>query len=346
MLAEGAALAEARRLIVGWLGDPKLRVRTHDRASGADLTAEFGRLRLVVEYNATGSAAVVGSAISQARRHAEQLGRGALPVVAVGHMGESGRRLCAAAGVSWFDLSGNAHIVGPGLLVHVEGKPNKFSQRGRPSTVFAPRSARVARLLLLDPRRAFRQQDLSRESGLDDGFVSRIVHRLEDDGLVRRGEDGSLTVVDPNLLLDAWAEVYDFTKHTITKGHVTAPAGEKLLAQVSQTFSKSKFRHAATGLAAAWLHTSFAGFRLATFFVEKLPGERLLREIGFREEAKGANLWLVVPNDEGVLLGAEARDDIPCVHPVQTYLDLQAQPERATEAAGELRSRLLNWKSR
>ena len=127
MINERAAITEARRLVSGWIPGPGLRIRTEDRTSGADLVAELGRLRLVVEYKSGGDTATVGAAIAQARRNAARLGRESVPVVAVGHMGEVGRRLCAEAGVSWFDLSGNAHIVGPGVQVHVEGKPNKFA---------------------------------------------------------------------------------------------------------------------------------------------------------------------------------------------------------------------------
>jgi hypothetical protein len=32
------------------------------------------------------------------------------------------------------------------------------------------------------------------------------------------------------------------------------------------------------------------------------------------------------------------------VHPVQAYLDLAAHPERAKEAADELRSRFMSWR--
>jgi hypothetical protein len=43
----------------------------------------------------------------------------------------------------------------------------------------------------------------------------------------------------------------------------------------------------------------------------------------------------------------DGADDISkaahCVHPVQAYVDLKSQPERAQEAATELRSRLLRW---
>jgi hypothetical protein len=106
-------------------------------------------------------------------------------------------------------------------------------------------------------------------------------------------------------------------------------------------WSETKVRHAATGLGAAWLHTGFAGFRLVTFFVASAPGDAFLKEAGFREEPRGTNVWLVIPDDAGVFDGSENKQGIACVHPVQAYLDLLGHPERAQEAAAELRSGLL-----
>lgn len=346
--SEDTALAQARHLLAGWLDAPKPRFRVVSharRVRGApDLVVEQGRLRLVVECKGAGGAAVVGQAIDQIGRYAEALGRGTIPVVTVPFMGEVGKTLCAEAGISWFDLSGNANIVGPGLRIIIEGKANRFTRRGRPSTAFAPRSARIARRLLLDPKRSFRQHELAGLTGLDDGFTSRIVHRLEEDGLLDRAEDGAVRVRDPDLLLDAWAEAYRFDKHTMVRGHVTTRSSEELLARLPRALAKGRIGCAATGLAAAWLYTRFAGFRLVTLFVEKRPPDALLRQAGFREEPKGANVWLVVPNDAGVFDGVEAKDGIACVPPVQAYVDLLRHPERAREAAAELRTRLLRWR--
>ena len=55
------------------------------------------------------------------------------------------------------------------------------------------------------------------------------MQRLEHDRLVERTADGTLRVRDANLLLDAWGEAYNFEKHTIIRGHVTARDGEDLL---------------------------------------------------------------------------------------------------------------------
>ena len=66
--------------------------------------------------------------------------------------------------------------------------------------------------------------------------------------------------------------------------------------------------------------------------------------MGFRDEEKGANLWLVAPDDDGVFDGAATVGPLHVAHPVQVYADLQAHPERAKEAAIDLRARRLQWK--
>lgn len=80
-----------------------------------------------------------------------------------------------------------------------------------------------------------------------------------------------------------------------------------------------------------------------TFFVAAYPSDKLLKTIGFRQEPKGANLWIVVPDDPSVFDGERAVGGVHVVHPVQAYIDLMAHPERAKDAAAELRSRCLRW---
>ena len=204
-------------------------------------------------------------------------------------------------------------------------------------------SSRIARQLLCHPRRFQTQAELARETGLDDGYVSKIVRRLMREEFVDTNKDGEVRRRIPNLLLDAWRDSYDFCRHRVMKGHVPARSGDELLQRVAEKFSQEKVAYAATGLGAAWLYTNFAAFRLTTFFLRSMPSRSLLEQIDFFDEPNGANLWLVVPDDEGVFQGSQERAGIRCVSPPQTYLDLKNQPERAKDAAAELREKLLNW---
>ncbi len=296
-----------------------------------DFRADAGGKSLLVE--------VLGPSTPALLRHWERVSRAAkkrdIPVLVVPYMTKSGRALCGEHGINWVDLSGNANVRAPGLQIRIDGQPDRYARRGRPPSVFERRSSRLTRLLLQHPGREWSVRVCAKASGLNEGHVSRIVARLVDEELLSRNGK-QLRVTSPQMLLDAWRDDADFSKHRILRGHVPARSGEELLGLVSGRLAEAHLEHAATGLGAAWLYDHFAMFRLATFFLREWPSPLQLEQLHFREEPKGANLWLVLPADDGVFDGARSVEGIPCVHPVQVYIDLKDQPERAAEATEHL----------
>lgn len=337
------ALTRIPRLLSELLGAPATPLPFSGPAPAPDLVLEAGNFIFVVEARASGDVASVWRASRTIREQAGHVSRDALPLVAVPFMGEGGRSLCEEAGIGWLDLSGNAHITAPGLRIHVDGRVNRFKRRGRPSNAFAPKSARITRRLLLDPTRFFSQRDLARVTGVDEGLTSRIVRKLEEDGLLTRNDRGEIRPRDPGILLDAWRETYDFEKHGILRGHVLARSGPELLRKLAGLLADRSIPHAMTGLGAAWLTARFASFITTSVYLQDPPEEDLLAALGFRREDRGANTWLIIPADAGVFDGQEDRDGLICVSPVQIYLDLKGHPERAPEAAEHLRRELLRW---
>ena len=315
-----------------------------------DSVLRAGPFVFVVEWKSVATAASIHAVIMRVRRHAEKLARSGqvgervVPLMVVPFMGDVGRERCAEYGVSWLDLSGNARVVAPGLRILIEGKPNRYKRRGRPSTAFAPKSSRIARWLLMHPDEPLTQRELAQATGTDEGHTSRVVGKLLEDKLVVRTDGGALRPRDPDLLLDAWREVYDFRKHLVVRGHVAARSGDALLHQLVAGLKRGSVPYAVTGLAAAWCLNRFAAFRTATVYLRQELSSDVAAALSFREDPRGANVWLVVPNDEGVFHGASTtNEDIICVHPVQVWLDLHAHPERAEAVARELRSEYLRW---
>ena len=298
--------------------------------------------RFLVRWKPSGSAAPVASGLSSLVQKRPDYP--AIPLLVVPYMGDVGRRRCKEAGVAWLDLSGNARVVIPGLRIIIDGQPNLFKRRGRPSNAFAPKSARIARWLLIHPNRPVTQRELSQLAAVDEGFTSRIVGRLLDLELIARNSDGQIIVPDASLMLDAWSEQYRFDRHHLVKGHIAARSGEELTQKLSARLQEQDIPHAFTGLAAAWKWTHFAMFRLSAVYLPNGVSPSLVEALGVRPEARGANVWLIVPDDEGVLHEASPVDGVRCVHPVQTSLDLGSHPERAAEAAERLRERELSFR--
>ena len=332
------ALARLPELLTSWLRGQEFALEPgHD---GTDLVLRTRGARFRLEIKGSDH---IGSLASAAEHLASLVDDTAHPLLVVPYMGPSARAWAAERGLAWVDLSGNAEIHAPGLHVHVEGLPNRYASPGRPSHAFTPRYSRVPRLLLIDAARWWRQHELATEAGLPAGTVSKVVRRLDEDDLLDRDDAGALRARDPSILLDAWAQHARFEDHQVRRFHAVGRSGADVLKRLADALSTTDLTWAATGLAAAWQYTAFADFRLTTMYVDRFP--RDLEALGLREVERGENVWLVAPRDAGVFHG---RQELGCwcAHPVQVYLDLLGQPERAREAAEDLRAKRLTWEDR
>ena len=333
-VSEAEAKLAIEQLLLKWFDKPPTLKRLE---SGADFAATLGSTKLIMEFKASADAASVRAAIQQLGKSKKS----EIPIVVVPYMGEVGRRLCEEARVSWLDLSGNADIRAPRLRVLVDGMPNRYVQRGRPATPFAPKSSRLTRWLLIHPSNSFTQRELARATGLDVSQISRLVRRLQEQRLVRVGENGHVALADRKLLLEEWASDYRFQQHRILQGHIPGRSGPETVEHVSRALGDANVSHAFTGLAGAWPYTQASAFRLVTVYVNELPTAARLRAIDFVPNEKGSNAWFVVPVDEGVFDGSRDFDGARYAHPVQVWLDLKEQPERSKEVASDLRDRIL-----
>jgi hypothetical protein len=336
---EREAARQLPRLLGELLDEEDLKLdREPEVAPGRRMDFAFtdsrGR-RWIVEFKADSRPGRVHDSVTQLRAYA---GRDAIPLLVVPYMSDAGARVAEDAGVNWLDLSGNASIRAENLLVRVLGRPSAYRSRGRPSSPFAPKSARVARVLLLDPSRWWRQKDLVEETGLDNGTVSRVVRRLEYE-LLLESQGREVRPRDPGLLLDAWADDYQFDRHDVVAAHLSG-SGIEVARAAAERLHDADVHHSFTGLSAAWAIDRFARFRMNTVYVEGDPRDAV-DVLGARVSERGANLQIVGPDDAGVFAGERVWDDLNCVSLPQVYLDLGHLPERANEAARHLRAQRL-----
>lgn len=332
------ALDRLPELLASWLRGQEHTLQL--ATSGADLVLRTRDLRFLVEIKGSDHIGALESATAHLASVADA---GAHPLIVVPYMGPSARAWAAERRMAWADLSGNAEIHAPGLHIHVEGQPNRYASPGRPSHAFTPRYSRVARVLLIDAARWWRQHELATEADLPAGTVSKVVRRLDEDDLLERDPAGAVRAHDPSVLLDAWSQQARFDDHAIRRYHTVGRSGADVLKRLADKLAPTDLAWAATGLAAAWQYTAFADFRITTMYVDRFPRE--LDDLGLREVERGENVWLVVPRDAGVFYGRQERG-CWCAHPVQVYLDLLGHPERAREAAANLRAELLTWDER
>ena len=334
---ELAAVAKSRlpAVLADALGVLPSRVRVTHSKSADLLDVRAAGHSLAVSILGRAAAAPL---VSRWQRLRQTAGKQSLPVLLVPFMTAASAEVCAAQGINWIDLSGNANVRAQGLRIHVTGLPDLYARRGRPASVFERRSSRLARVVLQAPGRDWSVRECAHATGLNEGHVSRIVSRLVDDELLVRDQHRRFRVRDAGLLLEAWRDAADFEKHRILRGHIAARSGEDLVKLLTERLGELRLGHSFTGLGAAWLYDHFAMFRLATVFLREWPTPRQLESLQFRDGEAGGNVWLVLPNDDGVFEGSLVVEGVSCVHPVQVYVDLKGQPERAAEASEHLKA--------
>ena len=249
---------------------PKPGVRTMDD-HGWDAVFSMRGHCFVLQWKRSGSLGPVVDAIRQLRMAQGSFPHEVIPLLAVPYMGDAARKRCAQAELPWLDLSGNARIIVPGIFLSKPGasQPVPAGPDGR-KVRSVPRALASREGLLMEPSKAVRQRVIASGTGLNEGHVSRVAGKLLEAGLVAREADG-IRAADPGTLLDAWREEYRFDRHDVIRGHISAGSGESLTHSIANILSQANAPYAATALAAAWLWTRHAGFRLATVYLTSHP---------------------------------------------------------------------------
>ncbi|MGA3323106.1 MAG: type IV toxin-antitoxin system AbiEi family antitoxin [Terriglobia bacterium] len=310
----------------------------------AEVNVSGKRHTLVCEVKSNGQPRYVRTALLQLRNYVSRLGRGATPILIVPYLSPEGQGLCRESEAGFLDLAGNARIVFNGVFIEriVGTKPPAI--RRELKSFYKPKAARILRVMLRSPRRAWRVTELAEAAGVSLGHVSNVRTALLDREWARVSPEG-LSLSEPDKLLDAWREVYEPPEgrrlrfYTSLHGSVFEEASQKALRAT---------RHGAQAIfasfsAARWL-APYGRVSTQFFYADDTGLDRLQELLTLSSASKGENVIITVPKDRGIFRDTtEAAPGILCTSPVQTYLDLTAAGERGREAAEHLRNEKLRW---
>jgi hypothetical protein len=198
-------------------------------------------------------------------------------------LSERAQERLRAEEINYLDLTGNAflQLENPTLFIQTQGaaRDPAPAPRGK-ATLQGPKAGRLIRTLV-DVGPPYGVRDLGAVTGLNPGYVSRLLETLDDDALIERSRQGRVESVDVGGLIRRWADVYDVFRSNQTATYL-APAG------ASQTLP----RLAAVGQRAA-VTGSFAAVRVAP-----VAGPALLA-MYCDNPASVADALELIPADEG-----------------------------------------------
>ena len=296
--------------------------------------------RLLVAFKSLGEPRYLAQAITVLTLAARQPPQ-RYPVVAAPYIAPEGQRLCREAGVGYLDLTGNAFLRLDGVLVDRRTEARPPRARARLRRLVAPRSSRVLRVFLEQPKAAWTLTRLAEEATVSLRTAHLVVNGLEEKAFVSKAR-GGIRLTQPGALLDLWAGEYDLAQHRRRSFYTFARNARELARAIATAAAAQDSRLALTLHSGAALVAPFVRSPdVHAYVVGDL--DPLILEIDLRPADTGGSVHLLVPADEGVLYRTQTVDGIPVVCNTQLYLDLINYPARGREQAEELRRRKLGF---
>lgn len=315
------------RTAPGGVGDIEVWLRFRDRS-----------FLLLIEVKNNGQPRLARQAVYELRHSLKDQGD-AYGVFIAPYISPRAGAICEDAGIGYLDLAGNCLLSFDTVYIRQVGAPNPDIQRRFLRTVYSPKAERVLRALLIEPRRTWKITEMSLVAGVSLGQVANVKKLLLDREWLNISPDG-MRLADPAALLDEWAQAYSFQRNKVQDFYALAELPD-VEAQLADTCQQMGVQYALNGFSSAARIAPMVRYQKASAYVNG-DIDALVKRLGWKAVASGANVSLLIPYDGGVFYGVNNVDEIAITAPVQTYLDLQNYRGRGQEAAEAVRREMEN----
>jgi hypothetical protein len=307
---EGQERLVGNGITVDWLGTIQTKKQTRP---------------LIIEFKRSGQPNFAREAVNMLLRSCRELSNSYGIFVAPFISEESGKIL-AAEQIGFIDFAGNCLISFDDVYIRREGRSNPFTEKRDLRSLYSPKAEHVLRVLMAEPRKAWKVAPLAKEAGVSLGQVSNIKKLLDAREWTRRGPQG-FSLTEPGKLLAEWAQAYPRR----TPKTVECYAQESL-AEIERRVAGPEVPGVLTAFSAAARVAPAVRYQRVTAYAPQ-GAETLIVQLKLKGVSSGGNLLLIEPYDDGVFIGAQERDGVKFVSPLQAYLDLQYVKGRGQEAA-------------
>lgn len=262
---------------------------------------------------------------------------GEMPILLVApYLSPKSRELLAEERISYVDLTGNIRIDlrQPATFIELAGAQRDPSATGRSRGIRGAKAGAVVRVLI-DAQPPYTGAEIARAAKVNEGYASRILDSLQDEGLIKRRSPGPVTEADWPELIRRRARDLDLFKPIGTYRFVARSGPRQLLEALRGMSNERSF--VVTG--------SFAAERIApvtapaTLVLYAMDPKRLAAELELLEVDSGADTILVRPDNPVVFDRASREGGLLWAAPSQVAIDCLAGSGRMP-AEGEA---LVDW---
>ena len=311
---------------------PFLKIVSIDKErNGVDFVINLGldnkKQALIVELKSSGQPRIAREAVNQLIRYRDSYPN-AYSVFMAPYISPQAADICLKDGVGYIDFAGNSYLSFGQVYIEQTGRPNLFKTRRDLASLYSPKASRVLRVLMNNPGKTWKIQDLANEARVSLGQAANVKKLLLDREWIN--QKNGILLTEPWILLEEWSNSYTYRKNEVRNFYSlkNIPEIEEDLARVC---SEKGIEYALTGFSGASRFAPAVRYNRAMAYAS-IPEEVMLL-LDLKEVESGANVMLLGPYDEGVFYGTKVIDDIRIVSPIQIYLDLRSYKGRGEEAA-------------
>ncbi|MGH7278260.1 MAG: type IV toxin-antitoxin system AbiEi family antitoxin, partial [Candidatus Rokuibacteriota bacterium] len=259
------------------------------------------------------------------------------------YIGPQSARLLKTNNLGYLDLSGNCHLALENVLIEKEGKRNVRASTRPLRSLFAPRATRVARVLLTEPGRAWRLEELAKAAAVSLGHAHNVVKRLDQLAWVERDDHQRIRLGKPADLLEGWGESYTYRDNEIASFFAPERVTRKFMGEVAHAATAEGRRYAFTLNAGLSLVAPHLRVPVVHGYLEGDPAP-IAAALGLRPAAEtDATLHLLAPYDPGVFYGVLEKGGLKITSLPQLYVDLLHYERRGPEQAEHLRREAMGF---
>lgn len=295
------------------------------------------RLRLAIEWKNSLDSRFLDRAVEQLKSRT----KGAVPMLAAPYVSPGIRRSLERQGVGWLDSFGNMHVQSAARLVHIERPIPRGAVPRPPGRRFGPSASRVAQALLEEPTHVFHLEDLGRKALItSSATVSRALTRFTREGLVDKTRAG-WRVPDATRLLDMWLEARLRARGPLMAGFFATEPKSALLGQIARRSAAGGVALFLTGTAAAEALVPLLPAHTVDVYIFPPVAVSQVGEIemGWVPSEKQPVIRMLLPSDDGPMVGAARHAGLPMVGRAQLLLDLMREGGRARQVVDALREK-------
>ncbi len=290
---------------------------------------DFNSYNIIIETKSSGESRYIRSAIEQLRRYLSQYKNG-YGLVAVPYITNDSAQICKENDIGYVDGAGNCFISFNKIYIERTNYPNPKIEKRMLRSIFSKKASRILRVMLCNPKRLWKVQDLAQEAEVSIGLAFKVKEKLMD--LEYAKEDQKFfKLTRPQELLTNWAEKYSFRRNRIYDFFSSRNIRE-IENDLSKYCRDKNIRYALTLFSGAAQVAPFARY-IRGFAYVKNNIEEIAKALDLKKVESGANFTLIEPYDEGVFYNSREINNTAVVSDIQLYLDLVGYKGRGEESA-------------